>query len=31
MPSTCRLRGAGVPTSIKLTFAVVYRGADAGG
>jgi hypothetical protein len=28
---TCKLRGADVPTTIKLTFAVVYRGDTASG
>lgn len=28
---TCKLRGADVPTTVKLTFAVVYRGDTASG
>jgi hypothetical protein len=28
---SCKLRGADVPTTIKLTFAVVYRGDTASG
>lgn len=28
---TCTLRGADVPTTIRLTFAVVYRGDNASG